>query len=54
MAFGSDSNKAAITNNYHLQPAPFPLDGEAAGRLDAQESKDGFRIDTGPEFMGKE
>ena len=50
----SDSNKAAITNNNHLPPAPFPLDAEAADLIDAQESKDGPRIDTDPEFMGKE
>jgi hypothetical protein len=51
---GSDSNKDAITNNYHLPPAPFSFDAEEAGIIDTQESKDGPRIDTDLECMGKE
>jgi hypothetical protein len=37
----SDSNKAAITNNYPLSPSPFSDDGLAACLMDAQDSVDG-------------
>src|SRR5438132_5702739 len=46
-------NKTAITNHNHLSPAPCPVNAEAVYLIDAQEHKDGPRIDKGPDFVSK-
>jgi hypothetical protein len=46
-------NKTSITNHNHLSPAPWPVDAEAVGLIDAQERKDGPRVDKNPDFGGK-